>query len=93
MFETELALEDISGFVVCIYVGQWWVACALQVDENNSAVKVNFLFQQEPSRLFRFPATPDILTVPVESILMKIDPKCTIGGTLSRKKAGVLEKN
>ena len=82
IFETELALEDISGFVVCIYVGQWWVACVLQVDEDNSVVKLtSFINMQGPSRLFRFPATPDILTVPAESILMKIDPKCIRGGT------------
>ena len=74
IFETDLALEDISGFVVCMCVG--------------SAVKVNFLYPQGPSQSFRFPATPDILTVPAENILMKIDPKCTRGAyTLPRKES------
>ena len=76
ILKSELALEDISGFV-CKYVGEWWVACVLQVGEDNSAVKVNFLCPQEPSQT----GTPDILTVLAESILVKVDPKCTRGGT------------
>ena len=60
-----------------MYEKEWWVACVLQLDEDESAVKVNFLHPQGPSRSFRFPATPGILTVPIESILIKIDPKYT----------------
>ena len=69
-----------------MYEKEWWVACVLQLDEDESAVKVNFLHPQGPSRSFRF---PDILTVPIESILIKIDPKCTRRGTytLSRKES------
>ena len=65
------------------------MACVLQLDEDDSVVKVNFLHPQEPSHSFRFPATPDILTVPIESIVIKIDPKCTRGGTytLSKKES------
>ena len=89
VLESELAFDDISSFVVCVYEKEWWVACVLQLDEDKSAVKVNFLHPQGPSRSFRFPSTPDILTVPIESILIKIDPKCTRRGTytLSRKES------
>ena len=72
-----------------MYEKEWWAACVLQLDEDESAVKVSFLHPQGPSHSFRFPATPDILTVPIESILIKIDPKCTRRGTytLSRKES------
>ena len=77
ILESELALEDISGFVACMYKDKWWVACVLQVDEDNNTVTVNFLHPQGPSRSFRYPITPDVLIIPAESILMKVDPRCT----------------
>ena len=97
VLESELAFDDISGFVVCMYEKEWRVACVLQLDEDESAVKVNFLHPQGPSRSFRFPATLDILTVPIESILIKIDPKINVLEEVhtlyQERKAGVLEKN
>ena len=41
--ENELALEDIRGFVICMYDKQWWLACVLEVDEDSDSVKVNYL--------------------------------------------------
>ena len=77
VLESELPLEDISGFVVCMYEDKWWVACVLQVDEDNNTVTVNFLHPQGPSQSFRYPVTPDVLTIPAETVLMKVDPRCT----------------
>ena len=60
-----------------MYEDKWWVACVLQVDEDNNTVTVNFLHPQGPSGSFRYPVTPDVLTIPAETILMKVDPRCT----------------
>ena len=58
--DTELRLEDISGFVTCHYDGQWWLACVLQLDADNSEAKVTILHPHGPSRSFRYPSEPDV---------------------------------
>ena len=70
---SELDIEQIRGFVTCVYQNQWWVACTIQLDEEN--IKVSFLHPHGPSRSFRYPSTPEILTIPIGDILTKVDPK------------------
>ena len=70
---SELDIEQIQGFVTCVYQNQWWVACTIQLDEEN--IKVSFLHPHGPSRSFRYPSTPEILTIPIGDILTKVDPK------------------
>lgn len=74
----ELTLEEITGFITCIYDDQWWVACVLQT-EANDAVKVSFLHPNGPSRSFRYPHRPDILNIPLSDILTKVDPRTVTG--------------
>ena len=50
VLEIELSVEEISGFVVCMYEEKWWVTCVIDVDEDDNAVKVNFLHPQGPLR-------------------------------------------
>lgn len=64
--ENELLPEEIKGFVTCVYDKEWWVACVLQVSEDSEEVCVSFLHSHGPSRSFKYPARPDILTVPVD---------------------------
>ena len=54
---SELDIEQIQGFVTCVYQNQWWVACTIQLDEEN--IKVSFLHPHGPSRSFRNPSTPE----------------------------------
>ena len=61
VFESELALKDISGFVACVHEDKWWVVCVLQVSEDSNTVTVNFLHPQRPSQPFRYPTAPIIL--------------------------------
>ena len=71
----ELTLEEITGFITCIYDDQWWVACILQT-EGNVEVKVSFVHPNGPSRSFRY---PDILNIPLSEILTKVDPRTVTG--------------
>ena len=74
----ELTLEEITGFITCIYDDQWWVACVLQT-EVNGEVKVSFLHPNGPSLSFRYPHRPDILNIPLSDILSKVDPRTITG--------------
>ena len=74
----ELTLEEITGFITCIYDDQWWVACVLQT-EVNGEVKVGFLHPNGPSRSFRYPHRPDILNIPLSDILSKVDSRTVTG--------------
>ena len=67
--ESELAIDDISGYVTCIYDAQWWLAFVLETDKENAEVKVMFLHPQGLSRSFKYPTQQDILVVPLSNIL------------------------
>ena len=77
--EREFEIEGISGFVTCEYDGQWWLTCVLDTDSDNGEVKVTFLHPHGPSRSFKYPSIPDILTVPVSDILTKVNPRTAKG--------------
>ena len=38
--------ESIAGFVVCLYEGNWWLACVLEVCSDTKKVKLTFLHPQ-----------------------------------------------
>ena len=71
-----------------MYEEKWWVACVIQVDEDDNT-EVNFLHPQGPSQSFRYPTIPNTLTIAVESALLKVDPRSTRRDayTLSRKES------
>ena len=76
--ENELTPEEIKGFVTCVYDEEWWVVCVLQVSKDSEQVYVSFL---HPSRAFKYPARPDILTIPVGDVLNRVDLGTTKGCT------------
>ena len=65
--------------MTCIYDGEWWLACVLEVDAENGEVKVTFLHPCGPSRSFKYPSVPDILVVPTTDLLTKVNPRTTTG--------------
>ena len=87
--ESELAIDDISGFVTCVYDAHWWLALVLETDKENAELKVTFLHPQGPSHSFKYPTQPDILVVPSSDILTKVNAKTATGHTytLSRKES------
>ena len=59
-----------KGFVTRAYDEEWWVAYALQVSEDSEQVCVSFLHSRGPLQSLKYPARPDILTIPVEDALI-----------------------
>ena len=49
------------------------------MDSDNSEVKLTFLYPHGPAHSYKYPATPDILTVTVSDILTKVDPRTATG--------------
>ncbi len=77
--ERELEIDEISGFVTCCYDSEWWLACVIDVDIDNAEVKVSFLHPHGPSRSYKYPSIPDILTIPLTDILSKVTPRTATG--------------
>ena len=61
----DLELEDISGFVTCSYSNQWWLACVLETCSENVEAKLSLLYPPGPSRSYRYPDIPVIITLPL----------------------------
>ena len=74
------------GYVTCDYNGQWWLAFVLGIDRENSEVKPTFLHPNGPSRSFKYPSLPDILTVSTSNIITKVEPRTPTGRTYSLTK-------
>ena len=83
----DLDIYDVSGFVLCIHKGVWWLACVLEKDLDNSEVKLTLLHPHGPSRSFIYPSIPDIIALPVSDILSLVEPRTTTGRvyTISQK--------
>ena len=88
--DIELGIEEISGYVTCIYNAEW-LAFALETEQEIAEVKVTFLHPRGPARSFKYPSTPDVLFVPSSDILTKVDPKTATGRTytLGRKQSKI----
>ena len=79
--ETKLDIDSVSGYVTCDYNCQWWLAFVIGTDKKNSEVKLTFLHPNGPCRSFKYPSTPDILTVSISDILTKVEPRTPTGRT------------
>ena len=71
--------EAIVGFVTCLCDGNWWLACVLEVVQEDSQVKLTFLHPHGPSTSFKYPEIQDIRTVPIDDILTLVDPRTRTG--------------
>ena len=58
---------EANDVATCVNDGEWWLACVLDVDSDNAEVKVTVLHLHGPTRLFKYPSLPDILTVSVSN--------------------------
>ena len=85
--DSEIPIEQVSGFVTCAYQQKWWVACVLQVDKENAETQLTLLQSSGASRSFKYPKVPIILTIPITKILTKVNPRTTTGRvyTLTQK--------
>ena len=90
-----LSLDQIRGFVTCVYDQKWLLACVLETDTEDLEVKVSFLCPNEPAHSFRYPCIPDILRVTTTDVLTIVDPRTTTGRvyTITQKESkSALEK-
>ena len=87
--ESDLPVEQISGFVTCSYNGHWWVACVLQLYGDTSEVRLTFLHPHGPSHSFRYPCVQDNLIIPISDVLTTVDPRTATGCvyTLTQKES------
>ena len=87
--EDDLPVESISGFVTCLVDRKWWLACVLQLKEDENLVKVTLLHPPGPSQSYRYPKNEHIETVAVRDVLSKVDPRSRSGRvyTLSKQEA------
>ena len=77
----ELEMEEVSGYVICIHNNQWWLGCVLEKNSENAQVKLSLLRPSGPSRSFRYPRTPEIITVPLFRVVLLVEPRTTTGRT------------
>lgn len=87
--KNDLPLESISGFVTCLRDRNWWLACVLEVIQEDSLVKLTFLHPRGPSSSFKYPQTEDIRTLPIDNILTLVDPRSRTGRVYSLSKKEV----
>ena len=73
--KNNLLPESIVGFVTCLNDGNWWLACVLEIIQEESLVKLTFLHPHGPSNSFKFPELQDIRTVQIDAILTLVDPR------------------
>ena len=77
----ELEMEEVSGYVICIHNNQWWLGCVLEKNSENAQVKLSLLRPSSPSRSFRYPRTPEIITVSLFRVVLLVEPRTTTGRT------------
>ena len=49
------------------------LACVLEIIQEDSQVKLTFLYPHGPSSSYKYPGTQDIRTVPMDNILTLVD--------------------
>ncbi|GBL89309.1 hypothetical protein AVEN_11118-1 [Araneus ventricosus] len=74
-----LPLEEIQGFVTCMYDSTWWLGCVLNVNTSSDEIQISFLHPHGPSTSFVYPSYSDILRVSRHSVLTKVDPSTATG--------------
>ena len=79
--DDDLEIDDVSGYVTCVHTSKWWLACVLEVDKESAEVRVTLLHPCGLSRSYKYPSKPDTLSLPLSSLLVKVDARTTTGRT------------
>ena len=75
----DLELEEVSGFVTCSYNSEWWLGCVLETHTEEVQVSLTLLHPPGPSRSYKYPDVPVIVTLPLTEILIKVCPRSRTG--------------
>ena len=74
-------MNEISGYVICEYDRQWWLAFVLQTIDETEEVEVRFLHPAGPSPSFTFPKRNDDLVIAHGHVIMAVNPTTPTGRT------------
>ena len=77
--KTEIAIDEIKGFVTAVYENEWWLGCVLQVNQDDKTVSINILIPHGPSQSYKYPAEERVIMVSTANILTKVDPRTSYG--------------
>ena len=88
--KNDLPPESIVGFVTCLSDGNWWLACVLEVLQEDSLVKLTFLHPHDPCSTFKYPEIQDIRTIGIDDILTLVDPRTRTGRVYTMSKKEIL---
>ncbi len=80
--------DSIVGFVTCLCDGNWWLACVLEVNQEDNLVR---LHPHDPSTSFKYPQEEDMRTVKMETVLRLVDPRTRTGRTYTLLKKDTTE--
>ena len=75
----QLSSEEMIGYVTCVYEEQWWLGYVLKTHPECEEVTINFLHPHGPSRSFKFPSRPDVLTISYSDVLTRVNPSTATG--------------
>lgn len=73
--------NEISGYIICEYDQQWWLAFVLERIDERHEVKVRFLHPAGPSPSFTFPKINDDLVIAHGHVIMAVNPTTPTGRT------------
>ena len=77
--KTEIAIDEIKGFVTAVYESECWLGCVLQVNQDDKTVSINILIPHGPSQSYKYPAKDRVIMVSTDNILTKVDPRTSYG--------------
>lgn len=77
----DMPFDQISGFVACAYDNKWWLSCVLSRNDTEQEVNVSFLHPSGPCPSFTYPRRADILSIPKNFIICKVNPTTSTGRT------------
>ena len=77
--KTEIAIDEIEGFVTAVYENEWWLGCVIQVNQDDKIVSINILISHGPSQSYKYPAEERVIMVSTDDILTKVDPRTSYG--------------
>ena len=77
--KTEIAIDEIKGFVTAVRETDWWLGCVLQVNQDDKTVSINILIPHGASQSYKYPAEEKVIMVSTDNILTKVDPRTSYG--------------
>ena len=77
LMANDIPVKSITGFVICLSEGAWWLACIVNINHDTNTVRLTCLHPHGPCTSFRYPRKEDVRLVKADNILMLADPRTT----------------